>query len=95
MHFNFNIINFPYPKSKRPMSYLTPILKSIEEAGGLHTYIKFPRLLRAGYFEFFKEDIDFLLMEGFLQISRSDSFGSLIELSSKGKEVVSRRQLQN
>ena len=76
------------------MSFLTPILQSIEEAGGLHTYKKFPKLLRAGYFEFFKQDIDFLLMEGFLQISKTDSFGSLIELSQKGKEVVSRKQLQ-
>ena len=70
------------------MSFLRPLLHRIEEAGGLQTYKYFPNIIRGGKNEFEKSDIDFLLEEGYLKVTKADSFGKNLHLTEKALEEL-------
>lgn len=70
------------------MSSLLKLLKIIETNHVVETYRYFPDVAVSGGCFIEKEDLDFLLNEGYLKETEVDSFGKSLELSSRARQVL-------
>ena len=70
------------------MSSLLKLLKIIETNHVVETYRYFPDVAVSGGCFIEKEDLDFLLNEGYLKETEADSFGKSLELSSRARQVL-------
>lgn len=68
---------------------ILPLLKKIYEARYLETLRYFPDIIKAGNHPVDKADADVLIAEGFLQLAKTDSFGTLYTISEKGAKILS------
>ena len=70
------------------MSSLLKLLKIIETNHVVETYRYFPDVAVSGGCFIEKEDLDYLLTEGYLEEAKADSFGKSLELSSRARQVL-------
>lgn len=58
----------------------------------VETFKNFPEILRAGEHQLLKDDVDYLLAEGYLEVKKTDSFGKLLQLSERGRSLLQNRE---
>ena len=63
------------------------LLKKIN-GSPVETFKNFPEIVRAGSLQLPKDDFDYLLAEGYLEVNKTDSFGKLLQLSERGKLML-------
>jgi hypothetical protein len=63
------------------------ILKKIN-GSPVETFKNFPEIIRAGAVQLHKDDVDYLLAEGYLEEKKTDSFGKLLQLSERAKTML-------
>jgi hypothetical protein len=74
-----------------PTDELLCVLKKIN---GTHveTFKNFPEVIRVGSHQLPKDDFDFLLAEGYLEVKKTDSFGKLLQLSDRARDILKNRE---
>jgi hypothetical protein len=63
--------------------YLCSVLQKIN-GKPIETFKNFPEIIRAGELQLNRDDFDYLLAEGYLEVKKTDSFGKLLQLSERG-----------
>ena len=61
------------------------LLQKINEAGVVETFINFPDVNRSGPYKLETEEVDYLKKEGFIEESRKDVFGEVLQLTEKAR----------
>ena len=64
------------------------LLQKINEAGVVETFINFPEVNRSGPHKIEKEEVAYLKSEGFIEESRKDVFGEVLQLTDKARQVL-------
>ena len=64
------------------------LLQKINEAGVVETFINFPEVNRSGPYKIEKEEVAWLREEGFIEQSRKDVFGEVLQLTEKARQML-------
>jgi hypothetical protein len=70
-----------------PPEQLFAVLRKIN-GSQVETFNSFPEIIRAGAHQLPKDDFDYLLSEGYLEEKKTDSFGKLLQLSDRARNVL-------
>jgi hypothetical protein len=74
-----------------PPDELFSVLKKIN-GSPVETFKNFPDVIRAGAYQMPKDDFEYLLAEGYIEEKRSDSFGKLMGLTERAKELLKNKE---
>ena len=77
------------PDKKRVLALLVKVYNQ-----SITDYFYFPDIIYAGNQKMERGDFDYLLAEGFIALSKFDSFGCYYALSKKGDHKLQRRYLR-